>query len=304
MATTVHPHNTLNALSGDKFLYATRTVLRTAYPHAYGHALRKQHGANKPPQLMAWLIDIFTQPGMWVLDPMAGVGGTLIGASLCETGPRNCVGIEIEQKWVDIYREVQNSLPPPETDCYLRMVEGDCLALFEEWRRIRQLPQRSQEEHYDFVCFDPPYNIHLKQTMSGKKGTKYTDIHANRRTDYAMQTGHSGDIANVATYDEYLNRMEELFCGCYEILRDGRYCCFFVQNSYQHGRYYFTQADLAARAMRVGFVPKGEIIWEPAGKRLRPYGYPYAWVPNPVHTTIVVLQKPAQKETTKHELQH
>lgn len=293
MATTLHPRNTLNVLTGDKFLYATRSVLHTAYPHAYGHELRKQHGANKPPQLMAWLIEVFTQPGMWVLDPMAGVGGTLIGALICESGPRNCVGIEIERKWIDIYYDVSVNLPiPTEPHFDLRMIEGDCIALFDEWQR-RGL--QAEDEKYDFVCFDPPYTIHLKQTMSGSAGAKYALTHSNRRTDYAMHTVHEGDVANAASYEEYLNLMERVFAGCFSVLREGRYCCFFVQNTYQNGRYYFTQADLAARAAHVGFVPKGEIIWTQAGKRLRPYGYPYAWIPNPVHTTIVVLQKPSKR---------
>src|SRR5579871_5284432 len=77
-----HPRNTLNDMSGARFLYFTKSVLSTAYPSIYGHHLRKKHGANKPPQIMALLIEFFTKSGMAVLDPFAGVGGTLIGASM------------------------------------------------------------------------------------------------------------------------------------------------------------------------------------------------------------------------------
>ena len=61
-----------------------------------------------------------------------------------------------------------------------------------------------------------------------------------------------------------------------------------------------TQADVAERARRpvqrdgrqdYRFFLKGEIIWYQAGSRLRPYGYPYAFVPNIAHQTIVVLRK-------------
>ncbi len=92
-----HPKNMLNDMGGDRFLYFTKSVLTTAYPAVYSHELRKQHGANKPPQLMAQLIEFFTKTGMSVLDPFAGVGGTLIGASIATPGPRKCVGIEISQ---------------------------------------------------------------------------------------------------------------------------------------------------------------------------------------------------------------
>ena len=67
-----HPDNTLNELSGEEWLYFTKSVWGTAYPSELGHALRKQHGANKPPRLMARLIEFFTTTGELVLDPFAG----------------------------------------------------------------------------------------------------------------------------------------------------------------------------------------------------------------------------------------
>ena len=78
-------------------------MITTTYPSEYGHELRKAHGANKPPQLMKSLIGFFTKAGGRVLDPFAGVGGTLIGAAICEP-PRECVGIEINPEWIAVYR--------------------------------------------------------------------------------------------------------------------------------------------------------------------------------------------------------
>jgi len=49
-------------------------------------------------------------------------------------------------------------------------------------------------------------------------------------------------------------------------------------------------SDLAARAEPHGFVTKGDLIWYQAGTRLRPYGYPHAFVPNIVHQHILVLR--------------
>ena len=73
------------------------------------------------------------------------------------------------------------------------------------------------------------------------------------------------------------------------MLRPKRYATFIVRDAYQDGRYRFTGADLAARAERVGFVTKGDLVWYQAGARLRPYGYPRAFVPNIVHQHILVL---------------
>ncbi|MFN8631245.1 MAG: DNA methyltransferase [Chloroflexota bacterium] len=74
-----HPRNDLNELSGEEWLYFTKSVWSTAYPSELGHARRKAHGANKPPRLMAKLIEFFTKTGELVVDPFAGVGGTLLG---------------------------------------------------------------------------------------------------------------------------------------------------------------------------------------------------------------------------------
>ena len=91
----MHPNNTLNELTGDEWLYFTKSLLTTAYPSELGHARRKAHGANKPPRLMARLIEFFTKGDELVLDPFAGVGGTLLGAAICRT-PRRALGFENE----------------------------------------------------------------------------------------------------------------------------------------------------------------------------------------------------------------
>lgn len=267
------PRNTLNELSGEEWLYFTRSVLLTAFPSEFGHDLRKAHGANKPPRLMKLLIEFFTKGGETVLDPFAGVGGTLIGASIA-TPPRKALGIEINPRWVEVYHRVLRREPgllPQELVC------GDC----------REVLQRYHGESFHFIATDPPYNIHLKRTMANGRYPQ----HRNRHTDYDMRSDEPGDLANLPSYDDYLQCMEEVFRQCHRVLKRGRYLALIVRNAYQHGEYIFTHVDLARRAKAAGFVPKGEIVWYQNGTRLRPYGYPYSYVPNIAHQFIVVLRK-------------
>ena len=64
-----------------------------------------------------------------------------------------------------------------------------------------------------------------------------------------------------------------------------------VRDAYQDGRYLFTGADLAARASRAGLRRRrATSIWYQAGTRLRPYGYPKAFVPNITHQHILILR--------------
>ncbi len=101
----MHPDNTLNEMSGEEWLYFTKSLWTTAYPSELGHARRRAHGANKPPRLMARLIEFFTRGGELVLDPFAGVGGTLLGAAICRS-PRRAIGFEIDPRWPTVYQEV------------------------------------------------------------------------------------------------------------------------------------------------------------------------------------------------------
>jgi DNA modification methylase len=301
-----HPDNTLNELSGEEWLYFTKSVWGTAYPSELGHELRRQHGANKPPRLMARLIEFFTRTGDLVLDPFAGVGGTLLGAAIAR-GPRRALGIEIEPRWVDVYIELMASLraqrgglgplladlgpadPGGERTfdpSGLEMRLGDALAA------LPDLPP----DRFDFVATDPPYNVQLPITMSGGQ---LAEDHANRRTDYAMITDDPADLANSPDYGAYLDRMETVFGLLRRVLRPTHYATVIVRDAYQNGSYIFTGADLAERARRAGFTVKGDVIWYQAGTRLRPYGYPRSYVPNIAHQHILVLRREARARPSR-----
>jgi DNA modification methylase len=293
-----HPANTLNELTGEEWLYFTKSVWQTTYPSELGHAARRAHGANKPPRLMARLIEFFSRTGELVLDPFAGVGGTLLGAAIAR-GPRRAIGIELEPRWVAVYERLVGELSaerdgagpvladlgptdpggPRHFDasgCELRL--GDALAL---------LPQQP-DGTVDFVATDPPYNVQLRLTMAGGPLAR---THANRRTDYAMVTQDPADLANSPDYPAFLDRMAAVLAELRRVLRPGRYACIIVRDAYQEGRYVFTGSDMAARAAAVGLVPKGDLVWYQAGTRLRPYGYPKGFVPNIAHQHILVLRR-------------
>ena len=304
-----HPDNTLNELPGEEWLYFTKSVLTTAYPSELGHAARKAHGANKPPRLMARLIEFFSKTDELVLDPFAGVGGTLIGAAIAR-GPRRALGIELDPRWVVVYEEVVARLAaerdgrgpaiadlgtadPGPTRSFdpagLEMRTGDALEI------LPTLPDAS----IDLVATDPPYNIQLPLTMAGGK---LAEAHANRRTDYAMISDAPADLANAADYGAFLEAMGRVFAELARVLRPGRYVIVIVRDAYQNGRYQFVGADLAARADAAGLVPKGDLIWHQAGTRLRPYGYPRVFVPNIAHQHILVLRRePAGGERPRRE---
>jgi DNA modification methylase len=293
----VHAGNTLNELTGEEWLYFTKSLWTTTYPSELGHAARKAHGANKPPRLMARLIEYFTKGGELVLDPFAGVGGTLLGAAICRR-PRRAIGFELEPRWVAVYEGVvrdalaeREGLGPVLADLGTNDPGGprsfDPSGCRVELGDATRLVDGLADGSVDFIATDPPYNPQLKITMAGGK---LAETHANRRTDYAMITSDPADLANAASYEEFLDRMGTLFVSLRRVLKDRRYAVVIVRDAYQDGQYRFTGSDLAARAAAAGLVPKGDLIWYQAGTRLRPYGYPKGFVPNIVHQHILVFR--------------
>jgi len=297
-----HPANDLNELSGEEWLYFTKSVWTTAYPSELGHARRKVHGANKPPRLMARLIEFFTKSGDTVLDPFAGVGGTLLGAAIAR-GPRRAIGLELDPRWVTVFDETVAALAAEHDGSGPRLADlgpndpGGVRGFDPSGLEMRQGDARAllttiPDGSIDFVATDPPYNVQLPMTMAGGK---LAEAHANRRTDYAMVSDLEADLANLPDYPAFLDAMGGILGDVARVLRHGRYAVLIVRDAYQGGRYLFTAADLAARADAVGLVPKGDIAWYQAGTRLRPYGYPRSFVPNIAHQHIIVLRKAPER---------
>ncbi len=277
-ANELHPKNSMNDLNGSEWLYYTRSVWVTSFPSRWGHKVRRKHGANKPPDLMRILIEFFTKPGDTVLDPFAGVGGTLIGASIA-TYPRKAVGVEINPEWAKVYEKAIEQIREKEAKGILKqkLIVGDALEVL----------QKMDAESIDFIATDPPYYLHMKITMS----TGDYPEHSNRKTNYNMRSDKAKDLANLSSAEDFFDALEKIGEQCYRILKKKKYMALIIRDAYQEGKYIMTHARVAEVMKNAGFVLKGDIIWTQTGMKLRPYGYPYAFVPNIVHQHILIFRK-------------
>ena len=247
---------------------------------------------------MARLIEFFTQSGELVLDPFAGVGGTLLGAAIAR-GPRRAIGIELDPRWAAVYRETVEALaaerdgPGPSSSTSgpndpggvrgVRPVgaelrhgdaRGSCRAIPDATRRLRRHRSAVQRPAAD--------DDGRRQARRGPRQPA-DGLRDGRRL--------ARDLANLPDYAAFLDAMAGRPRRAAPGPAARPLCALIVRDAYQDGRYLFTAADLAARADAVGLVPKGDIAWYQAGTRLRPYGYPRVFVPNIAHQHIVVLRK-------------
>jgi DNA modification methylase len=269
--------NALNDLTGREWLYWTSTVYETSFPPDATHRHRKQHGAMKPPELMAEIISFFTKPGERVLDPFAGVGGTLLGAAL--TGRRS-LGLEIHPRWIEVYRDMQNAFRVRDgklvaesiglpIDGEMRL--GDCLEL------IADMPSASVEA----VITDPPYGW-----QHGATGFK-------DETNFNMFSQDDRDFARSPDLATFLAKMEQFGHAAHRVLKPQRYLVVIIGDRYMQGEMVPLGTLVAERLRNCGFQFKGlRLWWNKATQRpLKPYAVKTAFVPNIVHQNILVLRR-------------
>ena len=262
--------NRLNNLTGREWVYWSKSVITNPYPSNLQHRLRSQHGAQKPPDLCADLIRVFTKEGETVLDPFAGVGGVLVGASLAD---RKAVGIEVNPEWIDIYREVCRREGLPEE----RMILGD----------NREHLKELADESFDFILTDVPYwGMDKNRKSKGRFKRVGQNSRENRRSKLKAFNG-----ITYTDKRDWLTAMEGIFRKAAGLLKSGKYLAVFIGDMYFDGSYHFLSADLASVLSRVGLTMKANLIWYDGSKSLHVYGYRYEYIPSMIHQSILVFRK-------------
>jgi DNA modification methylase len=275
-APKVHPRNQLNDLTAREWIAETVSVWRQKGLGA-GHAdaqIEKLHPAPFSFTDVSRLIRFFSKSGQTVLDPFAGIGSTLKAAAL---DGRKGIGIELNPHFVELTKqrldqEVAGTLfDVPEQS----ILEGDARAV---------LPTLD-EDLVDFVVTSPPYwNILHKEDHKSKQERSNKGL----ATRYSKDDGR--DLGNIHDYEAFVGELVGIFAECGRVLKPNKYLCAVVGDFRDKGRYRMFHSDLAAACEEVGYVIKGiKILYQPH-KRVFPYGYPAAYVPNLHHQYIVVLR--------------
>ena len=272
------PRNRLNELTGREWLYFQSSVLTTAYPvngpESYGHKLRRAHPSPKPPQLMASLINFFTRRGGRVLDPFAGVGGTLLGCALTE---RAGVGIDLAAQYREVYLAVcaQEQLAPQP------FLVGDA-------RAILAAPGETENfgEQFDLILTDPPYGEMLSRPQSGEK---------RKRTGSDEPTPFTADPADLGNLprEAFFAALGEIIGQAVARLRPGGHLILFAKDLQPTAEHHnLLHADIVAHFVTA--LPqlrfRGYKLWVDQTINLYPFGYPYGFVANQVHQYILIWQ--------------
>ena len=270
------PRNQLNDLSGREWTYALRSVIATRYPtngeEGYAHALRRAHPSPKPPQLMAELIRFFSKRGGRVLDPFAGVGGTLLA---CALEGRLGAGVELSPEYAEIYREVCAELVlEPQT-----LIVGDA--------RRAETYDALGDAAFDLILTDPPYAQMMARPKTGERKKR-------GRGDATPFTVDPADLGNL-DYRAFLPALREALALALARLKPRGYLVLFakdIQPTREHHN--LLHADIVEQLLSLpGLTFRGYRIWHDMSQNLYPFGYPFAFVANQVHQFILVFRNEA-----------
>lgn len=272
----VSPKNKLNDLTAREWMPETVSVWRqkglgAKHPDAQ---IEKQHPAPFSFTDVARLVRFFTKADQLVLDPFVGIGSTLKAAAV---EGRRGIGIELSPEFAGLARErlekeLSGSLFPfPDQ----QVLEGD----------VREVLPTIETDSVDLVVTSPPYwqILHKKDHKARQE---------REAKGLATQYGEDvRDLGNIESYETFLKELTGIFADCSRVLRKNQHLCIVVGDFRDGGRYHMFHADLAAALEEATpFVLKGLTILYQSHKRVFPYGYPAAYVPNLHHQYIVILR--------------
>lgn len=268
----VDPRNKLNALTAREWIPETVTVwtqrgLGAGHPDAQ---IERQHPAPFSFTDVSRLIKLFSKPGDVVLDPFNGIGSTL---KACALEGRSGIGIELNPKYVKLTKErlkkeVQSS------SCEQKVVQGDS----------RRALDDLQPSSVDFVVTSPPYwNILHKVDHKAKQ----------ERQSHDLDTKYSDskkDLGNIDDYRVFLEELGVILGKCGRALKPRKYMAVIVSDFRDKSKFMMFHADLAAELTKFSLELRGLKVLYQRHKKIFPYGYPYAYVPNIHHQYILILQ--------------
>ena len=199
------------------------------------------HPAKMLPAVAAHAIAHYTQPGDLVLDPMCGVGTTLVEA--VHLG-RRALGVEYEPHWVDVARANL-------AYAYAHGVvyAADAQVLHGDARRLATLLPPHTVGQAALVVTSPPYGPSTHGQVSVVPGggvQKYHHLYGNLLD--------RGNLANIG-HHRLLAGFQRILTALAEVLRPGAHAAITVRPWREHAELIDLPAQILACGTSAGLVP-------------------------------------------------
>ncbi|WP_055548981.1 TRM11 family methyltransferase [Streptomyces sp. NBRC 110028] len=164
------------------------------------------HPAKMLPAIAAHAIRTYTRPGETVLDPMCGIGTTLVEALRLD---RNALGVEYESRWARLAHANIARTARRTGHGSGHVVRGDA-------RRLTQLIDAHHHGTIALVVTSPPYG----RSVHGQvRSTRETGESGVVKRDYRYSRDPH-NLAHVST-DHLLDAFTQILTQCHTMLRPG-----------------------------------------------------------------------------------
>lgn len=275
----IDPRNKLNELTAKEWIASTVSVFtQKGLGRGSKEAeFEKLHPAPFSFTDVSRFVSFFTKSGGNVLDPFGGVASTAKASALLG---RRCTSVEISPYFADISEQRLSSELTSDQKSLTTIINND----------VRVAVPKLASGSFDLLLTSPPYwNILNKVDHKAKQ----------ERLDKLVLHNYGendGDLSNIDDYDEFLKELSKIFTKCAAKIRVGGHAVIIVGDFRHKSKYYMFHSDLAGSLEKKGkWALKGIKIMYQRHKRVFPYGYPFAYVPNLHHQYALVLQRKDKK---------
>jgi DNA modification methylase len=204
-------------------IFELQTTTVWSFPQRGHWATHKSdYRGNFAPQVPRNLIEMYSQEGDSILDPMVGGGTTLIEAKLTA---RHALGVDINPDAIKLSEESLNFNHHPFTK--QKVMIGDA-------RNLSFLKDNS----FDLIITHPPYmNI-----------IRYSDGNI------------PADLSNISNLTKFCDEIEIIAKELFRVLKPDKYCAILIGDT-RKGKHFVPLAfNVMQRFLKAGFVLKEDII--------------------------------------------
>jgi len=249
-----------------------------------------KHPARMLPAIAAHAITAYTQPGDLVLDPMCGIGTTLVEA--VHAG-RDAVGVEYESTWSDIADANVAHAHTQGASGRASVVRGDAT-------RITSLLPAALQGQIALVVTSPPYGPTVHGLVRPEAGA---GVHKSDNTY------NDGDKGNLAYRDlpGLAEGFTQILAGCAQLLKPGGIVVVTARPWRKRGELVDLPSAVIGAGIAAGLVPlercvallaavrRGRLVARPsffqlaAVRKARAAGVPMHLI---AHEDVIVLARP------------
>lgn len=285
--------------------YRTADLPLALWPCAQTTSQWQRHGRYLPdsnrhpgkmlPALARRAIESYSDPGDLVLDPMCGIGTTLVES--IHAG-RRAVGTELEPRWATLARANIEHAQHQGARSPAQVIEGDA-------RHLPRLLAPTAYGRVDLILTSPPYACEVADVSNANLVSGVGPIRREDTSNYSADKTNLGHARGRA----YLAAMADVYEACAAVLKPGGFLVLVTKDMRSGGKLHNLSGDTITLCENLGLnywqriigllatVRDSEIVMRPSfwqtlhARRMRARGERAHVV---AHEDVLVFRKPNQ----------